>query len=231
MYEDLIEQYKQLEPEGKDTWSPIYSDMELFHRMALMEQMCKAFRLINNLNKLTVLDIGCGVGRSTRQIIDLNIMPENLTAIDLRSEAIEMAQKLNPAASYKVINSIDDIKNIGKFDLVIMCTLLSSLTEAQRKEILLSVKNCLKENAYLFLWDGIRANKFAGGDIINISSYFTEKPVYYQTVNIKLFPYINRNNQNINLPVIKFMKLLAALTRFYLKGGNQMSHQAILLKQ
>lgn len=229
MFEDVVDIYKSLEPDGIDTWSPINSDMELYHRMALMEQLCICLKIIGHPAKIKALDIGCGVGRSSRLLVDLNIIPQNITAVDLRESALVTAKKFNNMIDYKHVDSLNEIENLGEFDLVILCTVLSSINPRERESLILSIKKIVKKNGYIFFWDAIKSNDFAGGDLINIENYF-DKILYNQKLNLRIFPYIMRKNQNIKLAFPSIIKQLLSILRFYLKGGNLMSHQAILVK-
>src|SRR5262245_3166039 len=100
--------YAGLEPANTDRWSPLVSDVELLHRLRLLDVMCRALRLIPHpVATLRVLDVGCGVGRSTRMLVDLGVRPENLLGVDLRPEALGYAQKLNPAVRYRALSTLD----------------------------------------------------------------------------------------------------------------------------
>jgi SAM-dependent methyltransferase len=62
------------------------------------------------------VDFGCGTGRSTRFLKQLGFCT---TGIDISSEMIEIAQKLDPSGIYQVVND-GSYKHIGtgKYDLI-----------------------------------------------------------------------------------------------------------------
>jgi trans-aconitate methyltransferase len=82
-----------------------------------------------------VLDVGCGVGRSTRLLIEFGLRPENIMGIDLRSSAIEHARRLNPAIPFRTVNSLDDWPLELEFDLCMQCTVFSSIPGVERRRL------------------------------------------------------------------------------------------------
>src|SRR5205085_5385803 len=106
---------------------PLNSSLELQHRIRLITEACNALKRIDkNTERLTVLDVGCGVGRSSRVFVDLGILPHNMIGIDIRESAIEFAQKINPAIQFRTMDSLDDWP-IESVDLCIQCTVFSSI--------------------------------------------------------------------------------------------------------
>ena len=83
MFEDLLKEYERLEPPGTDAWNPLHNDVEFWHRVRLFIALGWALRQIPiSIQKLKVLDVGCGVGRSTRTLLEFGVMPENILGID-----------------------------------------------------------------------------------------------------------------------------------------------------
>ncbi|HXJ77867.1 MAG TPA: class I SAM-dependent methyltransferase, partial [Candidatus Methylomirabilis sp.] len=157
--------YAGLEPPNTDAWSPLASDIELLHRLRLMDAMCRALRLIPYpVATLKVLDVGCGVGRSTRMLMDLGIRPENLLGVDIRPEALTYAQQLNPAVRYRTLSTLEDWPT-ESFELAVQCTVFGSIPMGHaRSRTARLMEQSVGKGGYVFWWDGIRANDFAGGD-------------------------------------------------------------------
>jgi SAM-dependent methyltransferase len=165
--------YVRLEPAGADSWSPLHNDGEMWHRVRLMIEACRCLRLIPKpMESLQVLDVGCGVGRSSRLLVDLGVLPQNLLAIDLRESAIVDARQRNPAIRFRHIADLSEWPR-ECFDLVVQCTAFSSLPRPKvRKRTASLMEGSVGEDGYIFWWDLLRANTFAGGEMLDPKSLF-----------------------------------------------------------
>jgi SAM-dependent methyltransferase len=165
--------YTRAEPAGTEGWSPLQFDQEMWHRIRLVIELCRCLRLIPDpIAKLRVLDVGCGAGRSSRLLVDLGVEPQNLVAIDFRETAIATAMHKNPAIRFQHIASLAEWPR-ERFDLVLQSTAFSSLPGLKLREAtayLMGESAC--EGGYIFWWDLLRANDFAGGEILDPKSLF-----------------------------------------------------------
>lgn len=120
-----------------------------------LEQVFKKF---SNVPVKSILDLGCGTGLHTKELIKRGY---EVVGLDLSKEMIEIAKKRNPEAKFYVsdMSNFDLIKNEGKFDVVIcMFSALGYLTEnSQLESFFKCCKNHLKENGLLILdvWNGL----------------------------------------------------------------------------
>jgi SAM-dependent methyltransferase len=173
-FNTVIAEYAQREPPGIDTWNPLGDDVELWHRVRLFLALALALRqILTPIGRMRVLDVGCGVGRSTRALLEFGARPENLLGIDLRPSAISYAQDLNPGIPFKAVKNFDDWPGGGLFDLCIQCTVFSSVNGTQnRVAIAQMMERSVTEGGYIFWWDLIRANDFAGGNLIDPRGLF-----------------------------------------------------------
>jgi SAM-dependent methyltransferase len=181
--------YARLEPAGADTWNPVSrGDVELWHRVRLMIEATEALRRIPaDLGSLRVLDVGSGVGRSTRLMVELGIPPENILAIDFRAEALEHARRMNPAMRYKPIASLAEWPS-ERFDLCIQCAAFSSLPGADtRRATARLMEESVGPQGHIFWWDSIRANSFAGGDALSPTSLFAGRTIVCSS-DVSLYP-------------------------------------------
>jgi SAM-dependent methyltransferase len=180
VFDELLAAYQQLEPPGSDTWNPLNHEIELWHRVRLYLELREALRLISKpLETARVLDVGCGTGRSTRALLEFGVRPENVLAIDLRSSAIEYARGLNPAVSYRTISDFNSWP-AEQFDLCIQCTVFSSVHGLEARSALAQkMVASVAAGGYVYWWDMLAANDFAGGDQLNPASLFAALSVVF----------------------------------------------------
>jgi SAM-dependent methyltransferase len=169
----LHQEFAHLEPAGADSWSPLSNDVEMWHRVRLLVEACRCLRLIAKpIESLRVLDVGCGVGHSSQLFVELGVPPQNLLAIDLRESTIVDARQRNPAIRFRHIADLSEWP-IESFDLVVQCTAFSSLPgPGLRKQTASLMERSLGQGGYIFWWDLLRANPFAGGEVLDPRSLF-----------------------------------------------------------
>lgn len=181
--------YGRLEPTGTDAWNPLQrGSFELWHRARLLLEATAALRLLpGDSAQLRVLDVGSGVGRSTRLLVELGFRPENLLAIDFRADALELARSLNPSIRYQALRSLDDWPN-ETFDLCVQCTAFSSLPGPETREMAARhMSHSVGSTGHIYWWDGIRANEFAGGDELQPARMFKNRTVRHSQ-RVSLYP-------------------------------------------
>lgn len=187
--EELRSVYRELEPPGVDTWNPVTrGDLELWHRVRLLVEATRAVRAIGqDPGKMRVLDVGCGVGRSSRLLVELGFLPESIVAIDLREDPILLAKRLNPAIRHVAIKSLADWPP-EPFNLCIQCTAFGSLPGiSTREETAGLMERSVGPAGYIYWWDGLRANGFAGGDALNPFGLFSGRSVVFAR-DLSLYP-------------------------------------------
>jgi hypothetical protein len=117
----------------------------------------------------------CGVGRSSRLLVDLGIRPNNVLGIDLRKSAIAYAKQINPAMRFQYISSLEDWP-IEKFDLAVQCTVFSSIASIPlRRSTAALMEQSVGKSGYILWWDNLRANDFAGGDDLDPTKLFPRR--------------------------------------------------------
>ncbi|MEO8615105.1 MAG: class I SAM-dependent methyltransferase [Luteolibacter sp.] len=163
----IITAYDTLEPGESDSWNPLFSDYQLTMRLSLLYLARESLRLVKcPLESMQILDIGCGTGRASRMYVDLGFRPEQITGMDLRPGTIQMAGKLNPAIRYLTQEELIQ-DSPRQYDWISLVTVVSSLgTEEDRKFVVRQAEALLKPGGYLFYYDLVYANAFAGGDLI-----------------------------------------------------------------
>ncbi len=169
MFKDVIDIYAQREPAQQDTWNPLTNESELWHRVRLLIAMQRAFQQIARpLSELRFCDVGCGVGRSSRLLLELGAKPANVLGIDLRPSAIEYARSINASLNYQVVESLGDWPPAGQFDVCLQCTVFSSLQGTERRQLVAEkMESMLKGGGYIYWWDSYETNYFAGYEALN----------------------------------------------------------------
>ena len=172
----IRQMYSEFEGPNQDTWSPLRNEAELWHRVRLLLEACRMVEKIPiPVSSLRVLDVGCGVGRSTRLLVDLGANPNNVLGIDFRQSAIEYAREINPAIRFKHIIDLEDWPQ-EEFNLAVQCTAFSSIPgNALRKKSATLMERSVGENGYILWWDILKANPFAGGDEIDPMKLFSSR--------------------------------------------------------
>ena len=175
MFEEVIKEYQSLEPADVDSWNVLHNQNEYWHRYRLMTELRKVIRALNMPErKIKVLDVGCGVGKSSRMLLEFGLLPENITALDIREDAILFARSINSNINFLHVHRFNDWPRKERFDLVMQCTAFSSIPTIEERSALATHMQQYLSNAHFFWWDLIRANTFAGGDILAADKYFSK---------------------------------------------------------
>lgn len=125
-----------------------------------LELVFKKFCDINKKNgkAIKILDLGCGTGLHTRELIKKGY---KVVGLDLSKEMTEIAKKRNPSCKFYIgdMSNFDLVKNEGKFDVIIcMFSAFGYLTEnSQLEGFFKSCSYHLKKNSLLILdvWNGL----------------------------------------------------------------------------
>jgi SAM-dependent methyltransferase len=168
----ILSDYNTLEPGQSDSWNPVGSKYELGYRLNLFYALARSLQFIEPpLRDLRVLDLGCGNGRSARMYLDMGLRPEQISGLDLRPGAVELARKLNPAIQWALYDG-------GALPLghnwVSTTTVFSSVeAHESRQEIAGRIRDGLPSGGYAFYYDFRRTNAFAGRELINPQLLFS----------------------------------------------------------
>jgi SAM-dependent methyltransferase len=173
-YQQVRDDYEALEPGQSDSWNPLLRPVELEHRIELLRRLVEALRASGqNHEELSVLDVGCGNGRSTRMFLELGLRPEQLSGLDLRAGALHLARSLHPAIRWLHVDEQPWPIDTASVGWVSLCTVMSSIRAADdRRHLTAEITRVLSPGGQLFFWDRTQALDFAGGDSLDPAEWF-----------------------------------------------------------
>lgn len=175
MFEEMLKKYEEMEPAGSDKWTPLLNELEFWHRFRLYHQMRNALlKTEKNVTEMKFLDVGCGVGRSSRMLLEFGVFPQQITAIDIRPDAVATSKRINPLINslYIPVSDLPRFFKENQFHFCMQATMFSSLLKDERAWLAGLMQQAVLKGGYLFWWDGINANTFAGSEEINPLQYF-----------------------------------------------------------
>jgi len=187
LFNDLISEYSHRYPAGPNLWSPLKSELEFWHRMRLFAALRWGLQQLPiPIAEARILDVGCGLGNSTRALLEFGVKPENVLGIDLLPSFISYAKSLNPAVPVRVVQDFDDWPR-EPFDLCIQCTAFSSIPGNERRTAVAQMmEKMVSDHGYIFWWDSLNANSFAGGDPLDPRALFENSAVLgYRRVSLR----------------------------------------------
>lgn len=109
--------------------------------------------------KSQLLDIGCGPGNVTQHLLqqrpDLNVL-----GIDIAPNMIALAQKNNPTATFKVMDSADISELKDTYHGIVCAFLLPYLSKQQAIGFINSISKLLKKDGVLYIstMEGLNSN-------------------------------------------------------------------------
>jgi ubiquinone/menaquinone biosynthesis C-methylase UbiE len=139
----------------KEMWAP-FEEATVFHRTQQYQCMAALFRRLgrSSLEKMQILEVGCGSGRLLRACLDLGAAPKDLFGVDLRPDAIAQACELAPHLDFRLGDGINLPFNDNQFDLVMQFVCFSSVfLQPLRERLAGEMLRVLKPGGYVFWWD------------------------------------------------------------------------------
>jgi len=196
LFRPVIDAYAQLEPDDTDTWNPLGDEVELNHRLQLQQRLTLALRESGvDVERLRVLDVGCGTGRSSRMYLDVGVMPEQIVGVDLRAGALSRARRAHRGIRYQQYSGSRLPLNDAGSSWVSLCTVMSSVPPGEaRIRIADEVHRVLSPDGFLFYWDLVTANPFAGGDALEVGELFPRLDLV-STRAVRVMGLLERENE------------------------------------
>lgn len=119
---------------------------------ALIRRLC---RFANSIDRLTVLEIGCGTGGNLLELLALGFAAENLAGIDLLDSRIQEARRRLPSAVQLLCGDALTTDVGGRqFDIVYASTVFSSiLDDAYQQELAWRIWSLTREGGEVLWYD------------------------------------------------------------------------------
>ena len=119
------------------------------------EQLSVLESHVSNMNGASVLDVGCGTGRVSRYLAELNA---TVTGIDFSSGPLDIAKKLTTSGNPEYrLQSVFDLDDSNAYDLVWVCECVTVACKNGREllDVMLRLKRALKPSGKLLLVEPI----------------------------------------------------------------------------
>lgn len=180
--ESLAKEGEAWEDEWKKTIPPknltsYRKNMKIFKKLGFWEESAEAARYIPSNRGWTVLDLGCGNGKSTA-----NIVGKNVFGVDLSVKQLAIAREKFPERQFLVADATKLPFKSNVFDLIVMINVLHHLGNKPRR----CLKECyrvLKRGGILLTVDPNLTNPFGfmmreGYKIFNLKKIFPSFPQF-----------------------------------------------------
>jgi ubiquinone/menaquinone biosynthesis C-methylase UbiE len=123
---------------------------------------------IESLRGLRILDVGCGLGATLRQLLDYGAEPSRLFGLDLLRDRVHAARSLAPHLQFSCGNAAELPFPDGSFDLVLQFAVFTSILDAAMKQaIAREILRVLAKRGN-FLWYDFIYNNPANPDVRGI---------------------------------------------------------------
>jgi ubiquinone/menaquinone biosynthesis C-methylase UbiE len=158
---------------GDDTRYSWFSPGHLFMVQALEQQLLALLRRYNSapLTSKKILEIGCGNGHWLREFIKWGAKPENTTGVDLLVDRFAEAKNLCPdGVSLHCMNANRLEFEDSTFDLVLQCTVFTSILDATMKRHVAREMLRVLKNDGLILWYDYHMDNPKNQDVKGVAS-------------------------------------------------------------
>lgn len=147
--------------ERKEPGGGLFDSYRLQAHQERYEQLLHFFRgaEFGSLEKLRVLDVGCGSGGHLRRMAEFGVPPASCFGVDLFRESLCGARRLNPNIHFVEAHGAQLPFGDEVFDLVFQYTMLTSVLDLRlRREIVSEMRRVLRPGGYLIWYDFAYSN-------------------------------------------------------------------------
>ena len=155
------ERIRQVFEERKEPGDGLFDAYRLQTHQERYEHLLSFFRQIGlaSLDKLRVLDVGCGSGGHLRRMAEFGVEPANCFGVDLFRRSLCGARRLNPNIHFLEAHGARLPFGNEVFDLIFQYTMLTSVLDARlRREIVSEMGRVLRPGGYLIWYDFAYSN-------------------------------------------------------------------------
>ena len=178
----------------RPTDSDTYSALRPWVYMRVQERqraLIRRFaRLANPLDRLTVLEIGCGTGNNLLELVALGFAPENLAGIDLLASRVDEARRRLPS-SVQLVCGDALTSDVGRssFDIVYASTVFSSiLDDAYQQELASRIWSLTRDGGevlwYDFTFDNPKNPDVRGVPLSRVRQLFPGAAIAHERVTL-----------------------------------------------
>jgi len=155
------ERIRKVFEERKEPGGSFFDAYRLQTYQERYEHLLSFFREIGlgSLEKLRILDVGCGSGGHLRRMADFGVEPANCFGVDLFRRSLCGARRLNPNIQFLEAHGARLPFADEAFDLIFQYTMLTSVLDARlRREIVSEMRRTLRPGGYLIWYDFAYSN-------------------------------------------------------------------------
>jgi len=117
-------------------------------KVGLLEQI--AAKSVGELSSLSVLDVGCGTGTTSRFLVD---RCQSLVGVDVSKEMLDQAAKTVPEASFTWYGGEELPFPDGQFDVVLAVCVLHHVTPAERRSFVAELHRVARPGGLVALFE------------------------------------------------------------------------------
>lgn len=140
------------------------------------------YRLINNLEVETVLDLGCGAGEFLNGLRTRGYHKDNLFGCTIHLGEVEYSRAMYDLNIVPAdMREIDLLFNPGSLDLIVAHCCLHFLVPEDRAKVLDAAHQILGEDGYMVIVD-YKGDKSTGISMLDTSKWAKSYPTQYQTM-------------------------------------------------
>jgi SAM-dependent methyltransferase len=164
-------------------WGPLIPEIQFGEgqfRDLLIEALREHGLKTSDMADLSVIELGCGWGRNLHQFVELGIAARNIAGVDLIEHFIAFGRSQNPALNIAVGDATRTGFGDSAFDVVLLHTVLSAITDRDlHAKLLREAKRLVKPAGLVIVFD------IADGYPVGRTNVSGEELVFIQPVQRK----------------------------------------------
>ncbi|MGF1910755.1 class I SAM-dependent methyltransferase [Vibrio kasasachensis] len=130
-------------------------EAHLYIDLMFRREFVRGFRAIDAitpLEKLKILDAGCGFGSLTRELAE-HFEPHTIFGCDIDENCIDSCKEKHNSINYFTQDLLQPIQTGEKFDLVILTTAMAQFSEQDQLVVLKNITERLNQGGFIWIVD------------------------------------------------------------------------------